>query len=186
MDDTKGTIRVLVADDFPVTRAGIRAILEKEPDIEVIGEAKDGLEVKRMIADLRPDVLLLDLVMPGLRPYEVEEWVRLNYPETITLVLTAHDRDCYLAKTIEAGVAGYLLKSEAQSRLVQTIRCAARGEAILTQKQLIRVNLWRDEVGRCWESLTRRERQVLALLARGQSTQQIANGLTLTASAVDT
>ena len=73
MDDAKGTIRVLVADDFPVTCVGICAILEKESDIEVVGEAKDGLEAKWMVAELQPDVLLLDLVMPDLRPCEVEE-----------------------------------------------------------------------------------------------------------------
>ena len=83
MDKVKGTIRVLIADDFPVTRAGIRAILEKEPDIEVVGEAENGLQAERMVSELRPDILLLDLVMPGLRPYEVERWVRANYPETM-------------------------------------------------------------------------------------------------------
>jgi NarL family two-component system response regulator LiaR len=186
MNDAKGTIRVLVADDFPITRAGIRTILEKESDIEIVGEAQDGLEAKQMVADLQPDILLLDLVMPNLQPYEVEEWVRNNYPETVTLVLTAHDRNCYLAKTIEAGVVGYLLKDEAPYKLVQAIRCAARGEIFLTQRQLTRANLWRDEIGKAWESLTRREREVLALLARGQSTQQIASTLTITVSTVDT
>lgn len=185
MDDAKGTIRVLVADDFPVTRAGIRAILEKELDIEVVGEAADGLEAKQMMAELRPDILLLDLVMPGLQPYEVEEWVRANYPETVTLVLTAHDRDCYLAKAIEAGVVGYLAKDEAPHRLVQAIRCAARGEVLLTKEQMARAALWRDEVGQCWESLTRREREVLQLLVQFLDNRAIAKALSVTPKTIE-
>jgi NarL family two-component system response regulator LiaR len=184
MDKVKEATRVLVADDFPVTRAGIRAILEKELDIEIVGEAENGLEAERMVSELRPDILLLDLVMPGLRPYEVEKWVRTNYPETATLVLTAHDRDCYLAKTIEAGVMGYLAKDEAPHKLVQAIRRAARGEIVLTQEQMARADLWRDKAGRRWESLTERERQVFRLLMQGLSNKAIAKALCVTTKTV--
>lgn len=83
-----------------------------------------------MLSELCPDVLLLDLVMPGLRPSKIEEWVRTNHPQTVTLVLTAHDRDYFLTKAIDAGVAGYLSKAEAPHSLIEAIRRAARGEIL--------------------------------------------------------
>lgn len=83
------TITVLIADDHEVTRRGIRAFLEQTPDLQVVGEAKDGEEIRRLVARLHPHILLLDLIMPNLSPAELEKWVRINYPETITLVLTS-------------------------------------------------------------------------------------------------
>jgi len=181
-----GAIRLLIADDHPVTRKGICAILEEASDIKVVGEAKDGVEAKQMAAELRPNILLLDLVMPGLRPFEIEKWIRTNYPETITLILTAHDRDCYLAEAIKAGAAGFLTKEEAPQQLIEAIRRTARGDALITGGQLARLHSWREEVGERWESLTERERQVLTLVVKGQDTKQIAKTLTIEASTVET
>ncbi|WP_448338405.1 response regulator [Chloroflexus aurantiacus] len=186
MNTPSKIIRVLVADDHPVTRKGIRTILEEAPDIEIIGEARDGVEAKQMVGELRPDVLLLDLVMPGLRPSKIEEWVRTNYPHTVTLVLTAHDRDYFLAKAVNAGAAGYLTKAEAPFSLIEAIRRAARGETLITGEQLTRTLSWHKEVGERWESLTEREHQVFALMVRGQSTQQIAKALTIKECTVET
>jgi DNA-binding NarL/FixJ family response regulator len=180
MSKPNETIRVLIADDHPATRIGVHAVLEDAPDIEVVGEAKDGTEAKQMVAELRPHVLLLDLVMPGLRPFEVEEWVRINYPKTTTLVLTAHDRDCYLARTIEAGAAGFLTKEEAPQRLVEAVRRAARGEVLITGEQLARARRWREEVEIQWVSLTERAREVLCLLAQGLDNTSIAEALHVT------
>jgi two-component system vancomycin resistance associated response regulator VraR len=180
------TIRVLIAEDHPVVRAGIRAALKKAPDIEVVGEARDGVEAEQMVTELRPNVLLLDLVMPGLRPLEIEKWVRAHYPETLTLILTAHDRDCYLKQAIEAGVVGYLTKEEPLEKLVEAIRRAVRGEVLITGGQMARAYSWRKEVGEQWERLTQRERQIFALMVRGQSTQQIAEALTLSKCTVRT
>ncbi len=161
------TVHVVLADDHPPTRRGVRAALEEAPDIEVAGEAKDGVEAKELVAELRPDVLLLDLVMLGPRPVDIERWVRDNYPETETLILTAHDRDAFLAEMEEAGAAGFLTKDEDTPALVQAIRRAARGETLYTQEQLDRARRWRQEVGARWESLTRREREVLRLVVEG-------------------
>jgi DNA-binding NarL/FixJ family response regulator len=185
MTKTNVSVRVLIADDHPVTRAGVRAILKEVPDMEVVGEARDGLEAERMVSELCPDVLLLDLVMPGLQPYEVEKWVRVNYPETVTLVLTAHDRDAYLAKTIEAGVVGYLTKDEVSLGLVQAIRRAARGEILVTGEQLARAVRWRKEVGGRWESLTGREREVLQLLVQGLGNEAVAETLCVKTKTVE-
>lgn len=180
-----GTIRLLIADNHPVTRIGIHSVLKEVPDIEVVGEAKDGVEVKQMIAELHPDVLLLDLIMPGLRPSGFKEWVCTNCAETITLVLTAHDQDCYLAKAIEAGVAGFLTKEKAPKRLVEAIRCAARGEVLITGEQLVRAYSWRKEVGKRWESLTEREREVLKLVADGRRSKEIAEVLCVTEKTIE-
>jgi len=186
MSETSDTIRVLLADDHPALRAGgIRAILEGTPDIQIVGEAKDGIEANRMVADLCPDILLLDLVMPGPRPSEIEAWVRTHYPETITLVLTAHDRDAFLADMVEAGAVGFVTKEEAPERLVEAIRRAARGEVIYDQEQLWRARRWREEVGERWESLTGRERQVLQLLVEGLDNAAIAEALCVTTKTVE-
>jgi NarL family two-component system response regulator LiaR len=179
------TIRVLLADDHPVTRAGIRATLDEAPDVKVVGEARDGVAAKRMVTELGPDILLLDLVMPGLRASEIEAWVRANCPETVTLVLTAHDRDAYLSEMIEAGVAGFLDKGEKCQGLVDAIRHAARGEVLITKEQLARANRWRREVGDRWESLTARERETLELVAKGFSNKQIAKVLGVTNRTVE-
>ena len=181
----EGTIRVLLADDHPVTRAGIRAILEGASDIEVVAEAKDGLEAQRLVAELCPRILLLDLVMPGPRPREIEAWVRAHYPETITLVLTAHDRDVYLAEAIEEGVAGFLTKEEAPQRLVEAVRRAARGDVLISGEQLARARHWREDVGQRWERLTEREREVLALVAQFRTNAEIAEALCISDKTVE-
>jgi DNA-binding NarL/FixJ family response regulator len=185
MEIPKRTIRVLIADDHPVTRQGIRAILEEAPDIEVVGEAKDGVEAKQMVAELDPDILLLDLVMPGLPVYEIEAWVRANCPTTVTLILTGHDRDYYLTKALEAGVAGFLIKEEAPQRLVEAVCCAAQGEVLISGKQFSRARSWHTEALKPWESLTERERQVLGLVVKGLANKQIAQVLTISERTVE-
>jgi DNA-binding NarL/FixJ family response regulator len=181
----RNVIRVVLADDHEVTRAGIRTILENASDIKIVGEASTGAEAKAMTANLRPHVLLLDLQMPGPRPAQIEAWVRAHYPETITLVLTAHDRDAYLSEMVEAGVAGFISKTEAGHQLVGAIRRAARGIVLLSEEQLQRARRWRREVGRRWEQLTPRERDVLRLLVAGHENAAIAETLTITLRTVE-
>lgn len=179
------TITVLIADDFEITRKGIRSLLEQAPDIEVLGEAKDGKEIKRMVARHRPQILLLDLVMPDHSPVEFERWVRTNYPEVITLVLTAHDRDVYLTGMMDAGAVGYLDKKLRAGELIAAIRRAARGEFLFDKSQLQRARRWREETQLRWESLSDRERQVLQMLTEGMSNQTIAAALEIKVNTVE-
>jgi DNA-binding NarL/FixJ family response regulator len=159
---------------------GIRAVLESAADIQVVGEARDGREVKQMVPELCPDVLLLDLVMPGPTAWEIEEWMQTHFPETVTLILTAHNRDYYLTKAVEAGVSGYLTKDQAPQMLLEAIRHAARGEVLILREFLDRARRWRKDVWGRWESLTDREQEVLRLLVKGLDNVTIAATLSIT------
>ncbi|MEW6285058.1 MAG: response regulator transcription factor [Chloroflexota bacterium] len=170
-------ITILITDDHPIARAGIRAILAQAKDMEVVGEAKDGFEAQQLVAKLRPQILLLDLKMPGPRPAEIEKWVRLNYPETITLVLTAHDRDSYLAAMMDAGAVGYLSKEESEDRLIGAIRRAVRGEILFNSTQFARVKRWKEDIGEKLNQLTAREREILELLGKGLDNKAIGETL---------
>lgn len=171
------TITLLLADDHPIAREGVRGILAKATDMEIVGEAENGDEIKALIPRLLPNILLLDLKMPGTSPFEIEKWVRLNYPEIVTLVLTAHDRDYYLAGMMDAGVAGYLDKNEKAENLIAAIRRAANGEMFFTTQQMDRARKWRQEISGKWERLTGREREVLLLIEQGWSNKAIASHL---------
>ncbi len=179
------TITVLIADVHEVTRKGICNFLDQTTDIQVVGEAQDGDEIKRLIADLRPRIVLLDLIMPDLSPTELEKWLRTNYPETITLVLTAHYRDVYLSSMMEAGVAGYLNKKLHAGQLISAIRRAAQGEILFDKEQIERARRRREDVSRKRESLSDREREVLQLLTKGADNKVIAASLGITVNTVE-
>jgi DNA-binding NarL/FixJ family response regulator len=144
-------ITVLIADDHYLAREGIRSILKRARDIKIVGEAEEGNEIKQKVAELRPQVLLLDLQMPNLSPAPLERWVRINYPQTTTLVLTGHDRRAYLSRMfltemMDAGVAGYLEKNVRGEQLIASIRRAARGEMLFSPEQIEKARRWRDEI----------------------------------------
>lgn len=177
-------ITVILADDHPLIREGIRSILNKASDIQIVGEAESGNEVKELVAKLKPRILLLDLKMPGPHPAEIEKWVRTNHPDTVTLVLTAHDRDSYLSRMMDAGAAGLLDKNESGERLVGAIRRAANGEVLFDRQQLARAREWREAAGEKWESLSMREREILRLMVKGLDNIQISKALFVTAKTV--
>ncbi len=178
-------ISILLVDDHPPIRAGLRAMLEKTSDISVLGEADNGDEVRRLLGELRPNIILLDLVMPGFSPSAFEKWARENYPETITLVLTSHDRDAYLAGMMEAGAAGYLDKNIRAERLIEAIRRAAHGESLFDEAQISRALRWRKDVKEKWHSLSEREKEVLRLLAGGANNKAISSRLHIALKTVD-
>jgi DNA-binding NarL/FixJ family response regulator len=185
MPSRKKIITVLIADDHPGWIEGVRSIISKAPDMEIVGEAQDGEEIKQKVAELRPDILLLDLVMPHHNPLEFERWVRENNPETITLVLTAHDRVAYLAGMMNAGAAGYLDKKMKANDLLAAIRRAAQGEFLFDKEQMERARRWREEVTAKWESLSAREREVLQRLTEGQDNHAIAASLGISINTVE-
>ncbi|HKJ39799.1 MAG TPA: response regulator transcription factor [Anaerolineales bacterium] len=174
LQNVQNQITVLLADDHPTTRTGIRTILHETPDIRVVGESENGFQVQEMAAELRPNILLLDLVMPGPTPAELEKWVRSNFPETVTLVLTAHDRDVYLTTMMDAGAAGFLSKTETGESLILAIRRAAGGSSLYTEEQFQRAMRWRQEAGNKIKELTRRELQILQFISDGKDNKQIS------------
>ena len=178
-------ISILLVDDHPSTRAGLRAMIEKTNDMCVVGEAENGDEARRLLAELRPKIILLDLVMPGFSPFAFEKWARENYPGTATLVLTSHDRDVYLAEMMEAGAAGYLDKSIREEGLIDAIRRAASGENLFDESQKLRAQGWHRDIEKKWNSLSDREKGILRLLAMGASNKSISKDLNVTPKTVE-
>lgn len=185
MPSPKKIITILIADDHPGWIQGVRSIISKASDMQVVGEVQEGDQIKQKVAELKPDILLLDLVMPNHNPTELENWVREHYPETITLVLTSHDRDSYLAGMMDAGAVGYLDKKLKGNDLIAAIRRAAKGEFLFDKEQIERAQKWREEVITKWESLSDREREVLQLLTEGQDNSTIAASLEISINTVE-
>lgn len=170
-------IRVIIADDHAVLREGTRQLLEREDDIEVVGEAGDGAAAVDLVEATRPDVAILDIGMPVLNGVEATERIKQRWPEVAVLILTVHDEDTYVFAILEAGAAGYLLKNVHGDEVVDAVRAVTSGESVLhpaiTQKVLARVR-GRDGGGQGDAELTDRELQVLRLAAAGQGNKQIS------------
>lgn len=185
-------IRVLIADDHAVLRAGLRLLLGAEPDIEVVGEAQDGLEVLARVRDLAPDILLLDLAMPRMGGLEVLGRIREASPRTRVLILTMHEEEEYLQEALRAGSAGYVLKRAAAEELLSAIRAVYHGGVYLHPEHARR--LMEDMVDRearrqereSGPPLSPREQEVLRLIALGYTNQQAAEALYLSVKTVET
>ena len=184
------TIRVLLADDHAVLRAGLRMLLGAQADIEIVGEAANGVEVSRLAAALRPDVVLLDLSMPGPRSGTVIREVLRACPETRVLILTMHDDTAYMRSALAAGASGYLVKRAADSELLSAIRAVNAGRTFVDMTRapdaLPRPPQVPTGASKPPKPLSKRERQVLRLLAQGNSNQQIADAIRLSVKTVET
>ncbi|MCX7912050.1 MAG: response regulator transcription factor [Dehalococcoidales bacterium] len=178
-------IRVLIADDHAVVREGTRQILEQEPDIEVVAEAADGEETVRLAGITRPDVAIIDIAMPVVDGIEATRQIKAQYPGIAVLILSAYDDDQFVFSLLEAGAAGYLLKSIRGRELVEAVRQIHAGESVLhpaiARKVLNRFVASADRSTRQKTSdiLSEREVEVLRLATRGLSNQEIANELCL-------
>jgi two-component system, NarL family, response regulator LiaR len=180
------SIRILVVDDHAVVREGLRTFLELQEEFEVVGEAGDGEEAVRLAEQLRPDVILMDLVMPGLDGVGAMQRLRRRLPKCRVIVLTSFADDDRLLPAIQAGAAGYLLKDTQPSELARAVRAAHAGEALLDPTVAARlVDAIAQAPGAASpERLTPREQQVLELIGRGLSNKLIARELEISEKTV--
>jgi len=183
-------VDIVLADDHGVLRAGLRALLNAEDNLEVVGEAATGDEVLRVAADLRPDIVLLDLNMPGPGGIEVTRRLREQLPETRVLVLTVHEDEGLLREAIDSGASGYIIKRAVESELINAIRAVARGEMYIhpsMTRALLHEPAQRTRTpSGAHESLTPRETDVLRLIVRGYTNRQAAEELGLSVRTVET
>jgi DNA-binding NarL/FixJ family response regulator len=179
-----GPIRLLIADDHPVVRDGLRAMLATQPDMELVGEAATGTEAVTQARALRPDVVLMDLQMPGLDGPGAIATLREQAPEVRVLVLTTYGTDADITRAVDAGATGYLLKDAPREQLFGAIRAAARGESVLSPSVATRV------LGRmrapAEEALSPRELEILQAVARGLSNKDIGRQLYVSEATVKT
>ncbi len=190
--DNMTMIQVLIADDHTIVRQGLRALLEAQPGIAVVGEAEDGAQAVRLSRELRPTVVVMDITMPVMDGLAATGAIKHEVPEVQVLILTMHESDDYFFRVLQAGASGYVLKRAAANDLLTAIRAVARGEVFLypsVAKKLVSDYLSRAKAGEALdahERLTPREREVLTLIAEGLSNREIAQRLVLGLSTVQT
>jgi DNA-binding NarL/FixJ family response regulator len=185
------TLTIVLAEDHRIVRQGLRAVLGAEPDLRVVGEAADGPEALRVVGRLRPDVLVLDLMLPGLGGLDVAREAARRWPRTRTVVLSMHANEAYVVEALRAGAAGYVLKDESAGELVRAIRAAAAGRrhlSSLISEEALRAYEARatERLADPYDALTLREREVLRLTAEGHSGAEVARRLFISPRTVET
>jgi DNA-binding NarL/FixJ family response regulator len=175
-------IHLLLADDHAILNAGLRALLDNHDDIEVVGEARDGTEAVQLAGELHPDVVLMDIAMPGLNGVEATRLIRQRYPQTRVLVLSQHGERQYVSAVLRAGASGYILKRALGCDLVEALRAVAKGETYL-HPEVSAVLV--EEVRSPGEPLTAREKEILVHIVRGETNSRIATSLSLSVKTVE-
>lgn len=185
-------IRILLADDHTVVRDGLRALLEKQPDMTVVAEASDGRDSIRLAEEQSPDVVVMDIGMPSLNGIEATRRILAANPRTAVVMLSMHQDESYVLRSLKAGAKGYLLKDSLRGDVIDAIRTVAQGRSFLTRK--VRLMLQEDYVLQMesrgledsYDLLTDREREVLHMVAEGKSNKEVAGLLNISPTTVET
>ena len=185
--------RVLLAEDHTIVRKGLRSLLDKETGIEVVGEAEDGREAIVKAEELHPDVVVVDIAMPGLNGLEATRQIKKRFPDMKILILTMHANEEYILQSLKAGASGYLVKKSAPAELISAINAVHKGNSFLSPSisrtvidEYIRRSKEISEGEEGFEQLTVREREVLQLIAEGRKTREIAELLYISIKTVET
>jgi DNA-binding NarL/FixJ family response regulator len=185
-------IRILLADDHTIVRDGLRALLEKQPDMTVSGEAADGREAVQIAEENMPDVVVMDIAMPNMNGIEATRRIIAMRPATGVVILSMHQDESYVLRSLKAGARGYLLKDSLRSDVVEAIRSVAQGRSFLTRKvsRLMQEDYIRQMERRgvedSYDLLTDREREILQLIAEGRTNKEVANVLNIGLTTVET
>lgn len=185
-------VRIVLADDHTILRNGLRAVLEREPDFAVVGEAANGREAIAVVGREQPQIVILDIAMPVLNGIEAAQRISTDYPKTAVVILSMHSDEAYILRALRAGARGYLLKDSAERDLIDAIRAVSSGKAffspavskVLADDYLRQVR--QQGVEDSYELLTARERELLQLIAELRSTKDIATLLGVSPHTVDT
>jgi two-component system response regulator NreC len=185
-------IRILLADDHTILRAGLKMMLNAQPDMEVIGEAQDGRQALHETQRLQPDIVLMDITMPDINGIEATKQIKRAQPEVKVLILTMHEHDEYIFQALRAGASGYMLKEAADTELITALHVVQSGQFYLSpaaQSVMVGDYLQRVRTGEekdSYSSLTEREREILKLVAEGYTNNQRAERLVISPKTVDT
>ncbi|MBI2460276.1 MAG: response regulator transcription factor [Candidatus Rokubacteria bacterium] len=185
-------IGIVLADDHTLIRQALRGLLEAEPDLRIVGEAADGLEAVRLVERLQPNVLVVDILMPGLNGLDVTRQVRQESPSTQVVVLSMHATEAYVLEALRHGATGYVLKDSTSAELIQAVREAAAGRRYLSSPLSRRaIDAYAERARSApsldpYDTLTSREREVFQLVAEGHSNQETAARLSISPRTVET
>lgn len=185
-------LRILLADDHIVMRTGLRALLERQPDLEVVGECENGRETVQLSASLRPDVVVMDVGMPLLNGIEATKSIVTQRPATAVVILSMHADESYVMRALNAGARGYLLKDSAAADLLGAIQAVSQGKSFFSPKvsrilaeDYVRVLKQKGAID-TYDLLTSREREILQLLAEGKTNKEVATDLNISTYTVET
>jgi DNA-binding NarL/FixJ family response regulator len=180
------SIRVILVDDHPVVRSGIRLALEKAPDVTIVGEASTGAQALRLIGENTPDVLLLDMALPDIQGTEVARQVRIQFPGVKILSLSAYDNPVFVRESLKLGAAGYLLKEEVPELIVEAVRGVASGQqGWISRSIAAQIASWAREDEPVVPKLTRREQETLRMLVMGKTNHAIALEMVISEKTVE-
>jgi len=185
-------IRILVADDHAIVRDGIRSVLEQQPDMSVVAEAADGRECVRLAEELAPDVVIMDIAMPNMNGIEATRRILSAAPRVAVVILSMHQDESYVLRSLKAGARAYLLKDSVRADIVAAIRAASLGQSFFTRKisRMLQedyiLQLERRSLDDSYDLLTDREREVLQLIAEGKSNKEVAGLLNIGVTTVET